>query len=253
MESVSVGSAAMKLTHKILGHEAHALLDLLNQLAAELDVNHIAYVRMGSNKSLESSLLASYVTYPKEWQRRYFLKQYFLMDPILQYGMNTALQHFDWSDVAGGDTAIREFFSDAARHRVGSNGISILVRNRRNSYAIVSFTSNIAKEQWEIFKSLNMDKLYHASALIDSAAMTGSKLPDIPDVNLSLREEQCLIWAARGKTYEEIGEITSLSYYSVRSHLDIARHKLHGTNLTNAVAIALALGVIPSVALRETL
>jgi hypothetical protein len=33
--------------------------------------------------------------------------------------------------------------------------------------------------------------------------------------------------------------------------LDIARHKLHGSNLTHAVALALALGVIPPLALRE--
>ena len=167
--------------------------------------------------------------------------------------MNTSLDHFDWGDVDEGSPAIKDFFLDAARHKVGRNGISILVRNRRNSYAIVSFTSDVTKEDWQEFKSINLGKLYRASALIDSAAMTGSKLPEISDVNLSLREEQCLIWAARGKTYAEIGEITGLSYYSVRSHLDIARHKLHGTNLTNAVAIALAQGVIPPIALREPL
>jgi DNA-binding CsgD family transcriptional regulator len=175
-----------------------------------------------------------------------------LIDPVLKYGMNTELHYFDWEDVGGGDPAIRDFFSDAARHKVGSNGISILVRNRRSSYAIVSFTNNSTKGEWEILKSRNMHNLYHASALIDSAAMTGSKFRDVPEVSLSLREEQCLIWAARGKTYEEIGEITRLSYYSVRSHLDIARGKLHGTNLTNTVAIAFALGVIPPIALRET-
>ncbi|HEY6733354.1 MAG TPA: LuxR family transcriptional regulator [Roseiarcus sp.] len=243
----------MKLTYKIIGRQTDDLLDILRSFAREIGVDHIAYVRMGSNKSLESSLLASYVTYPKEWLRRYFLKQYFLTDPILRYGMNTSLHQFDWGDIDEGSPAIKDFFSDAARHKVGSNGISILVRNRRNSYAIVSFTSDMTKEDWQEFKSINLSKLHHASALIDSAAMTGSKLPEISDVNLSLREEQCLIWAARGKTYEEIGEITGLSYYSVRSHLDIARHKLHGANLTNAVAIALAQGVIPPIALREPL
>jgi DNA-binding CsgD family transcriptional regulator len=246
-------SAAMKLTYKIIGHQTDDILDILRQFAADIGVDHIAYVRMGSNKSLESSLLASYVTYPKEWQRRYFLKQYFLTDPILRYGMNTSLNHFDWGDVEEESSTIKDFFSDAARHKVGSNGISILVRNRKNSYAIVSFTSDVTKETWQKFKSINIDKLYHASVLIDSAATTGSNRLEISDVNLSLREEQCLIWAARGKTYEEIGEITTLSYYSVRSHLDIARHKLHGTNLTNAVAIALARGVIPPIALREPL
>jgi DNA-binding CsgD family transcriptional regulator len=253
MECVGADSAAMKLTRKIIGHQTDDLLDILRQFSAEIGVDHIAYVRMGSNKSLESSLFASYVTYPKEWLRRYFLKQYFLTDPILQFGMNTSLHHFDWGDIDEESSATKDFFSDAARHKVGSNGISILVRNRKNSYAIVSFTSGMTKEDWQKFKSINIDKLYHASALIDSAAMTGSKLPEIADINLSLREEQCLIWAARGKTYEEIGQITTLSYYSVRSHLDIARHKLHGTNLTNAVAIALARGVIPPIALREPL
>jgi DNA-binding CsgD family transcriptional regulator len=128
--------------------------------------------------------------------------------------------------------------------------MSIAVRNRKNSYAVVSFTNEMPRSNWEIFKNTNMDKLHHMSVLIDSAAMTGVKVDDVPDVKLSLREEQCLIWAARGKTYGEIGEITNLSYYSVRSHLDIARHKLHGTNLTHAVALALALGVIPPERLR---
>ena len=50
------------------------------------------------------------------------------------------------------------------------------------------------------------------------------KFADAPDVKLSNREEECLLWAARGKTYEEIGEVTNLSYRSVRSNLDVARH-----------------------------
>ena len=157
----------MKLTYKIIGHKTGDLLEILRQFALEIGVDHIAYVRMGSNKSLDSSLFASYVTYPKEWQRRYFLKQYFLTDPILRYGMNTPLDHFDWADVDEGSPAIRDFFFDAARHKVGSNGISILVRNRKNSYAIVSFTSDMAKEDWQEFKSINLGQLCHASALID--------------------------------------------------------------------------------------
>jgi DNA-binding CsgD family transcriptional regulator len=250
MESVSVGSAAMKLTYTILGFETDDLVDILKQLAPEIGVDNIAYARIGSNKSLDSSLLASVVTYPKEWLRRYFTKQYFLIDPVLQYAMNRSLRDFDWEDLLRESGEIKEFFADAVRHKVGSNGLSIPIRNRKNSHAIVSFTSDMPRSDCEIFKKGNMDKLHHISALIDSAAMTAVKFEDPPDVKLSLREEQCLIWAARGKTYEEIGEITNLSYYSVRSHLDIARHKLHGTNLTNAVALALALGVIPPLALR---
>ena len=110
MECVGADSAAMKLTYKIIGHQTDDLLDILRQFATEIGVEHIAYVRMGSNKSLESSLFASYVTYPKEWLRRYFLKQYFLTDPILRYGMNTSLNHFDWGDVDEESLATKDFF-----------------------------------------------------------------------------------------------------------------------------------------------
>jgi hypothetical protein len=207
MENFSVSSAAMSLTHKILGHKADDLRDILKGLAAELELSHIAYVRLASNRSLDSSLLTAITTYPKEWQRRYFVKQYFLIDPALRHA-STSSSDFDWQDIERENQAIDEFFSDAIHHNIGRNGFSVVIRKRKNKRAIVSFTNDMSRSDWEDFKSANMDRLHHASALIDSAATAGAKLPDQLDVNLSLREEQCLIWAARGKTYEEIAEIT---------------------------------------------
>ena len=58
MECVGGDSAVMKLTRKIIGHQTDDLLDILRQFAGEIGVDHIAYVRMGSNKSLESSLFS---------------------------------------------------------------------------------------------------------------------------------------------------------------------------------------------------
>jgi hypothetical protein len=197
MDDVTVGPAAMKLTYKTLGFDGDDLLNILKQLAPELGVDNIAYARIGSNRSLESSLLAAIVTYPKEWMRRYFFKQYFLIDPVLQYASTSSLRQFDWADLLRENPTTKEFFDDAIRHKVGSNGISIPVRNRKNSLAVVSFTSGMPRSDWEIFKNTHLGKLNHASALIDSAAMTGVKIEDPPDVKLSLREEQCLIWAAR--------------------------------------------------------
>ena len=63
-------------------------------------------------------------------------------------------------------------------------------------------------------------------------------------------EEQCLIWAARGKTAEEIADVLNLAFNSVTAHLDTARHKLHCMNLAHAIAVAVATGVIPAEALQ---
>ena len=147
------------------------------------------------------------------------------------------------------DPEVMDFFADAAHFNIGCNGISIPVRNRKGVYSVVSFSSDISRSEWEVYKINNIVKLQLLSVLIDSAANINSKLPAAP-VNLSRREEQCLIWAARGKTYQEIADILNLTFGSVKTHLDTARGKLHCMNLTHAAAVAVATGVIPAKALQ---
>jgi Bacterial regulatory proteins, luxR family len=53
--------------------------------------------------------------------------------------------------------------------------------------------------------------------LIDSAAGINFKLTPDP-VELSKREEECLIWAARGKTYHDIAGLLNLSFASVKGY-----------------------------------
>ncbi len=172
------------------------------------------------------------------------------IDPVIKRG-SAAILPFDWETLHSDEPATQSFFADAVRHRVGRNGLSIPVRNRKNTHSVVSFTSDMPREDWDIFKKSNMTYLQQLSALINSAASIDSKLPKSP-VQLSLREEQCLIWAARGKTYQEVAEILDLSLGSVKTHLDTARHKLHCINLTHAVGVAVATGVIPAAALRDS-
>jgi DNA-binding CsgD family transcriptional regulator len=94
-----------------------------------------------------------------------------------------------------------------------------------------------------------MVRLRILSVLIDTVASVNFNTPREP-VRLSKREEQCLIWTARGKTFQDIAEILGISHSSVKCYLDTARHKLNCVNLTHAVAVAVASGLIPSRALR---
>ena len=61
--------------------------------------------------------------------------------------------------------------------------------------------------------------------------------------DLSPRERECLLWAARGKTYAEISLITKLAYGTVKAHLDQARYKLNCAILPAATAMAVARGL----------
>ena len=250
MERRSIGSAAIRLTDKILGYNSDELAVILKAIAAEVGLSHISYVRISSDKSLDTSVLTAVATFSSEWQFRYFVKQYITVDPIISHG-RTAILPFDWDTLSRDDPAILNFFTDAIRHGVGRNGLSIPVRNRKNACSVVSFMSDLPRREWKSFKQFNMASLQQLSALIHSAAGINSKAPPAP-VQLSRREEQCLIWAARGKTHQEVAEILSLSAGSVKSHLDTARHKLHCINLTHAVGVAVATGVIPASALRDS-
>jgi DNA-binding CsgD family transcriptional regulator len=248
MPSITIDSAAIRLTDTILGYNEKDLEETLRAIAGDIGAAHISYLRLSTDKSSDTSLLTAVVTYSIRWQHRYFERQYVLIDPVVAHGSKAVLP-FDWDELVSDDPAVQAFFLDALNYDVGRNGISIPVRNRRGAYAVVSFTSNHSKEEWQEYKKNNMVKLQLMSVLIDSAASINLKLNSLP-VKLSKREEQCLIWAARGKTYQDISEILNISFGSVKSYLDTARHKLNCINLTHAVAVAVATGVIPAKALR---
>jgi DNA-binding CsgD family transcriptional regulator len=248
MQNIAIDSAAIRLTDTILGYNEQDLEETLKVIAADIGVCHISYFRFSPEKSTDTNILTAAATYDILWKNRYFEKQYVLIDPVLARG-SEAVVPFDWEELASDDPAVWAFFADALAHGVGRTGITIPVRNRRGAFSVVSFSSNHSKEEWSEYKSRNMTKLQIMSVLIDSAASINLKL-NTPPVKLSKREEQCLIWAARGKTYQDIAEILNLSFGSVKSYLDTARHKLNSINLTHAVAVAIATGVIPAKALR---
>jgi len=239
--AVEIERSASRLTDTILGFDEQDLGETLRAIAREIGLRHVAYVRFASDKGGDVSFPIA--TYSRAWQTRYFLHGYVHIDPVVSHGRNAVLP-FDWDTLVRDDPTVLEFLADAARHDVGRNGLSIPVRNRRGRRSLVSFTSDHPKGEWAQFKRASMIGLQKLSSLIDSAADVHAKLP-LPAVTLSRREEECLIWAARGKTAEEIGDVMNLGFRTVKAHLDTARHKLHCMNLTQAIAVAVATGVIP--------
>ena len=246
--AASFKSATSRLTDTILGAVEQDLAETLKAIAAEIGLCHIAYLRLSPDKSADICLLVAVVTYSRLWQHRYFVKKYIINDPVISYGRR-AVEPFDWATLPFDDPSTKAFFADALNHSVGRNGLSIPLRNRRGVVALVSFTSDLADHDWEIYKTSNMRGLQLLSVLIDSGCeyqfQTATRSGSVVD-----REEQCLLWAARGKTYQEIAEILGLAFGSVKTHLDGARHKLRCMNLTHAAAVAFATGVIPAQALK---
>jgi DNA-binding CsgD family transcriptional regulator len=246
--SISIASATARLTDTILGNNDHDLAETLRAIASEIGLCHIAYLRLSPDKSNDICMLGAVATYSRLWQTRYFLKKYLTHDPVISYGRE-ADQPFDWANLPVDDPATKAFFDDALKHGVGRNGVSIPVRHQRGVLALVSFTSDLSNDEWEDYKAANIKSLKLLSVLIDSASHINFKLHGF-SVHLSNGEEQCLLWAARGKTFREIAEILGLALSTVKTHLDAARQKLQCLNLPHAAAVAFATGLIQAQALK---
>jgi DNA-binding CsgD family transcriptional regulator len=245
--AINIRMATARLTDTILGNHDHDPAETLRTIASEIGLSNIAYIRVSAGKHGDACSVFSIVTYSRLWQQRYSLKKYLPYDPVISYGQK-ADEPFDWADLPADDPATNAFWADALNHNVGRNGLSVPLHSRRGVLSVVSFTSDLSKKEWEAYKSSNLNSLKLLAVLIDAVSHVKFKLP-APQVHLSNREEQCLLWAARGKTYQEIATIHGLAFGTVKTHLDSARHKLQCMNLTHAAAVAFATGVFPAEAL----
>jgi DNA-binding CsgD family transcriptional regulator len=79
---------------------------------------------------------------------------------------------------------------------------------------------------------------------LDRIGDTDRTEPDAARQVLTPREIECLTWAARGKTTDEIGLILHRSHETVDFHLSNAMLKLAARNRAHAVAIACMRGLI---------
>ena len=118
----SIGSAAIRLTDKILGNNSDELVDILKEIASEVGISHISYIRFASNRNWDISTLTAIATYSKLWQFCYFLRKYGAIDPIVKRGV-VAVLPFDWTVIDSDDPASQSFLADALRHDVGRNGL----------------------------------------------------------------------------------------------------------------------------------
>ena len=95
---MTIDAAAIRLTDAILGEDEPDLEQTLKALAANIEVLHIAYAPLCSQKSEDANLFRALCTYPVAWQVRYFKKQYASIDPVIARGSEAVLP-FDWDEL----------------------------------------------------------------------------------------------------------------------------------------------------------
>ena len=184
-------------------------------------------------------------TYGLAWARRYIEKDYNSIDPVVL----GALRRFhpmdwktlDWSSPAGARDDAR---GDGAG--LGNQGWSVPIWGPSGEFALFSrqpqrptTRTGRASPPGHAKDILLISHLVHQQAMriIDNEI-------DPPTTELSPREREALTQLSLGQSRAAVADALHISENTLRAYIDSARHKLGAANVTHAVALALARGII---------
>ncbi|MFC0804848.1 autoinducer binding domain-containing protein [Ensifer sp. P24N7] len=223
------------------------LFDMLSAFALNFDCRWVAYGSITSNQKGSRSARRDapvLLHFPEKWQERYFEKGYDRIDPIIKT-CRTRADPFRWSEVYNDITTTedeRRVLDEAATFGLGS-GFSVPLHGPGRSFAIMSFAQSWNGElQNRTISYLQFAALHFHLNVTNVRLVNSSGIKSEPD--LSPRENECILWIARGKSSWEIGQILGISVDTVNFHVKNVMRKMDASNRTAAAIKALNLGII---------
>jgi len=202
---------------------------------AAFDLPCFAYACMPTRAKGTVNLISNY---PVHWTDHYLKSHYETLDPVI-YAVCRSVEPFEWGQDAGGfdlDGRQRAFFEEASGFGIRC-GFTIPLRDGCGSIAAVTFASSERRTSFirSIRKNVRALQLmaaslhYHACRRLWQTRTIGGR-------ELSPREFECLVWAARGKSAWATAKILGISDATVRFHLGRVRAKLNVTTTRQAIA-----------------
>jgi DNA-binding CsgD family transcriptional regulator len=229
---------------------AEGLEPVLTQIVKELGFDSFMFGMSACPTVNHESQCYCYTTLPIEWVMRYDQMDYIEIDPRVLKTRDSALP-LVWDSLSerGVDKETDAFLDDAVLHGVASGfafkfddvhyvrGLMAL-----NSTALVIDDANRA-EMGEMLGDILLLGTYFHEILRRGVIEEGIS-PLARGAPLSQRQRECLAMAARGLTTEDIAFKLNISARTAQYHFDCIRTKLSAANRQEAVARALAQGLI---------
>jgi LuxR family transcriptional regulator, quorum-sensing system regulator BjaR1 len=178
--------------------------------------------------------------WPREWFRRYDSRDYFALDGVGQWALQTC-QPYLWSEIPDDyqQTPGSKRVNGEARAFGLVDGFLVPMYSAQHWQAVLSFASGVRCSLSQRERAaLHLIAVYASGAV---RQLLGER-PCPP--KLSEREREVLCWAAQGKTAWETSVILSISESTVVKHLQHVREKLDVATTAQAVAEGLRLGEI---------
>jgi LuxR family transcriptional regulator, quorum-sensing system regulator BjaR1 len=192
----------------------------------------------GPGERLEDTTLC--LSWPEEWRNRYFERGYLRNDPA-QLHLAHGADPYTWSEIL----AFPEYTKSQRRivHEAGefnmNEGFLVPILGLGTGIAMISVAGSNRN------LGLRQRAELHLAAIYTHAQVRAlSKRRTRPLPSLSVRERECLQWAAAGKSDWEIGEILCISEKTANAHIEHAKQKYRVSTRMLAVVYALRCGAI---------
>ncbi len=182
-------------------------------------------------------------TYSDAWIKHYVTKDFVSIDPVVRLGL-TSIVPLDWSRMNAKMKGYRPIFRAAKDFGVGSQGLTFPIRGLHGETAIFSVNADIPDKEWAALKRIALRDFHVIAHYFHNQVLIKHGQPCNVLVQLSANEVECLKWAAAGKSTWDTSAILKISERTVKFYLDTARHKLNCLTKTQAVAKAVALGIV---------
>lgn len=211
---------------------AHELRDVLG-------VSHVLY-HTGNIKGEQVGAF----TYDIEWVRRYIEKDYSQYDPVV-LGAVRGFTPMNWKNLDWSSAQARQIMREAVAAGVGNQGWSVPIWGPGGEFAVFTANHTANDADWEKFlQEWKKDILLISHLVHQQAKRILKRETEAPTTELSPREKEALMHLSQGMSRSEVADCLKISENTLRAYIDSARHKLGAMNVTHAVALALAKGII---------
>lgn len=182
------------------------------------------------------------LNWPDSWRECYLRSGLVNRDPLFEK-LTTYRQAFTWGEMRQ-DRLLPSFGGDALRilaEHGWIDGLAVPVACGADCIGLVSLASRGMKLKPSDKTVLTVACVQFYDRARRLAATRGFP---VPPVGLSRREIECLRLVATGKSDRAIGQILKVSAATAHEHLENAKAKLHAGARAEAVAKAVALGIV---------
>lgn len=219
-----------------------ALRQAFTDALAEHDVNIYNYGAGTIHASEGATVDRIWSTLPADWIERYRARNYQRWDRLVREAFQRTTP-FTYADVFSTPPETPEQ-AEMETQFPWRNGMVVPIHSPVHRFGVLSAAFDSPVVGVDQGGSDFVARLALLAGAMHERAEALSRRTD-PEARLSDREVQCLTWAARGKTSVEIAVILGITERTVRKHVGAAMGKLSVSSRAQAVARALALGVIP--------